>query len=205
MIPIIPSNRIPLLFLFLALIITFVTTRLVTARIRSGEGDLHNWSIGGVHVHHQVFGIVIMLITGCLEFTYAPGGVGTDILAAFFGIGAALTLDEFALWLRLDDVYWSAQGRESIDAVFIAVAITGLLLVGATPLDLSQADGTPRLTVTVALVVNLVLVVVTFLKGKPILGALGLMVPTLALIGAIRLAKPESQWAHRRYRSGSAR
>ena len=78
----------------------------------------------------------------------------------------------------------------------MAVAVTGLLLAGATPLDLSQPDALPRGIAAAGLVVNLGFTIVTFFKGKPVLGALGVMVPPLALIGGIRLAKPDSQWAH---------
>jgi hypothetical protein len=194
---------VPLVCLFIALILTFTITRAITARIRRGQGGLRNWNIGGVHVHHQVFGIVIMLASGGLQFSYAPTGLVADILAALFGMGAALTLDEFALWLRLDDVYWTEQGRASVNAVFIAVAITGLMLMGVTPLNLSQSYLQLRLLASLVLLVNLALTVVTFLKGKPTLGALGIMVPFLSLIGSVRLAKPTSQWAHWRYPSGS--
>src|SRR5215469_710465 len=119
---VIPSNRTPLLCLWLALIVTFAVTRTVTSRIRGGGTSLRNWNVGGIHLHHQVFGILIMLITGSLVFAYAPTGALADGLAAAFGVGAALTLDEFALWLRLDDVYWTDEGRVSIDAFVIAVA-----------------------------------------------------------------------------------
>ena len=201
---IIPASRIPLLLLFLALITTFLVTRAITVRIRKGGTRLHNWSVAGVHIHHYVFGILIMLVVGVLMFYNAPTGVPLDVLAALFGAGASLTLDEFALWLRLDDVYWNDQGRESIDAVFVAVAMTALLLVGVSPFDLSYA-GQVRLVAVGYLLVNLGLTIVTFFKGKPMLGSLGIMAPGPSLIGAIRLAKPASQWAHWRYPEGSAR
>jgi hypothetical protein len=202
--PIIPSNRVPLLLLFLALIVTFLVTRGITVRIRRGGTDLRNWSIAGVHIHHYVFGILIMLVVGASVFSYAPTGAPLDALAALFGVGASLTLDEFALWLRLDDVYWTDQGRASIDAVFVAVAVTALVLVGVTPFDLSVA-GQLRLVAIAYLAANLGLTIVTFFKGKPMLGSLGIMIPGLSLIGAIRLGKPASQWAHWRYPEGSAR
>jgi hypothetical protein len=159
--------------------------------------------VGGVHLHHQVFGVIVMMVCGSLEFAYRPPAPWVELAAAGFGAGVSLTLDEFALWLHLDDVYWTPQGRTSIDAVFCATAITGLLLLGATPLDLTdpQQDGW-GLVVTVVLI-NLVLIAVTALKGKPILAVVAVAVPTLAIFTAIRLAKPGSLWAHRRYRPGT--
>lgn len=203
--PIILSNRTPLLYLWLALIVTFVITRVVTARIRKGSTGLRNWNIAGIHVHHQVFGILIMIIAGGLEFAYATSGPLADGLGALFGVGAALTLDEFALWLRLDDVYWKAQGRTSVDAVFIAVALTGLLLSNFTPLGVGDLERGIDWEGSVAVALNFAFVLLAVYKGKPVVGALGVMIPFLALISALRLAKPNSPWAQRRYPQGSAK
>ena len=202
---IIPSNRTPLLCLWLALIVTFAVTRVVTARIRTGSTGLRNWSIGGVHVHHQVFGILIMIVAGGLEFAYATTGPLADGLGALFGVGAALTLDEFALWLRLDDVYWKAQGRTSVDAVFIAIALTGLLLSNFTPLGVGDLQRGIDWEGSVVVALNFAFVLIAIYKGTPVAGALGVMIPFLALIFAFRLAKPNSPWARRRYREGSAK
>lgn len=202
---VVPGDRLPLLCLWLALIVTFVVTRAITARIRGGATRLRNVNLGGIHVHHQVFGIAVMLIAGSVEFAYRTTGAAADVLGALFGVGAALTLDEFALWLRLDDVYWREQGRASIDAIFIAVAVTGLFLTGVTPLSVPDLTSGFRWEESVGVLVNLWLVSITIVKGKPVAGALGIMVPTLALITAVRLAKPRSPWARRRYREGSAK
>lgn len=202
---IIPSNRTPLLCLWLALIVTFAITRVVTARIRTGSTGLRNWSIGGIHVHHQVFGILIMIVAGGLQFAYATTGPLADGLGALFGVGAALTLDEFALWLRLDDVYWKEQGRTSVDAVFIAIALTGLLLSNFTPLGVGDLQRGIDWEGSVVVALNFAFVLIAIYKGKPVVGALGVMVPFLALISAFRLAKPNSPWAHRRYPAGSAK
>lgn len=200
---VIHSSRTPLLCLWLALIITFAVTRIVTARIRRGSTDLRNWNIGGIHVHHQVFGIMIMIIAGGLQFAYAPTGPAADGLAAAFGIGAALTLDEFALWLRLDDVYWSAEGRSSVDAVFIAIALTGLLLSDFTPLGLGDLSSGISWQASLAVLLNLCFVLIAIRKGKAVIGAVGVMVPFIALFAALRLAKPSSPWARSRYAAGS--
>ena len=84
--------------------------------------------IGGVHVHHQVWGILLVLVVGLLTFRFRPESPWIEILATLFGVGAALALDEFALWLHLEDVYWSEEGKKSIDAVMIA-AVFGLVLL----------------------------------------------------------------------------
>ena len=113
-------------------LVTFITVRLITHAIRAGRFRrvLHNLSTpGGTHLHHLVPGIVLLLVTGYIGIGVAP----TDHRswqAAFFGVGAALTLDEFALWLNLKDVYWARQGRDSIDAVIVATAVLALGVLG---------------------------------------------------------------------------
>jgi hypothetical protein len=198
-------GRGPLFWMLLALLVTFALTRIVTRRIRAGSATLKNWQVGGLHVHHQVFGLMLILVSGCLEFAYRPPAPWIDVLGALFGIGMSLTLDEFALLLYLDDVYWSPEGRRSIDAVFLAAVLTALLLVGVTPLDLSGLQHELLASIALVLVVNLVVVTICFLKGKPVLGIVGLLVPVVALIGSIRLAKPTSPWAAWRYPPDSAR
>jgi len=199
------TGRGPLLWLLIGLLLSFAVTRLVTRRIRAGSAGLKNWELGGVHVHHQVFGILLVLISGVLKFAYHPPPPWVEALGGSFGIGMGMTLDEFALWLHLDDVYWSPEGRRSIDAVFAAAAVTGLLLLGLNPLDVSGAAGAALGVAAAILVVNLLLSTIVALKGKPILAVLSLVVPVLALVGAIRLAKPTSPWARWRYPEGSTR
>ena len=199
------SGRGPLLWLFLSLLFTFLVTRLVTRRIRAGSRGLKNWEIGGVHVHHQVFGIVAVLVAGCLEFADRPAAPWSDVLGAVFGAGVALTLDEFALWLYVDDVYWTEAGRRSVDAVFVAVVVTGLLLLGIAPLDLSGASHVVAATLALSVVTVLVPSVIAALKGKPIAAIAGLFLWVVAVTCAVRLAKPGSPWARLRYPPGSAK
>jgi hypothetical protein len=199
------SGRAPLFWLFLCLLLTFVVTRVVTRRIRSGSTGLKNWNVGGVHIHHQVFGIIAVLISGCLEFGYRPGTPWSEILGGIFGAGVALTLDEFALWLYVDDVYWTEAGRRSLDAVFVALLVTGLLLVGVVPVDLSGPISAVAIGLAVTIVLVLVPSVITAVKGKPIVAILGLFIWVVAIAGAVRLAKPNSPWAQRRYQPGSAK
>jgi hypothetical protein len=194
----------PLVALMLgAFVVTFLVTRLVTRLIRSGRGPFRNTTIGGVHVHHQVYGIFLLLGTGVVELTYRPPSPWVELIAVLFGVGAALTLDEFALWLTLDDVYWGPEGRRSVDAVLIAAVIGGLLLVGVSPFDDDVGNG--EIAAAVTITVNLLLALVAILKGRTLLGVLGVFVPLVALVAALRLARPRSPWARRRYPSGSAR
>jgi hypothetical protein len=194
----------PLVALMLgAFVVTFLVTRLVTRMIRSGRGPFRNTTIGGVHVHHQVYGIFLLLGTGVVELAYRPPGPWVQLIAVLFGVGAALTLDEFALWLTLDDVYWGPEGRRSVDAVLIAAVIGGLLLVGVSPFDDDVGNG--EIAAAVTITVNLLLALVAILKGRTLLGMLGVFIPLVALIAALRLARPRSPWARRRYPPGSAR
>jgi hypothetical protein len=105
--------------------LTFSVIRILTHTIHSGEGPFHNIEVGGLHIHHMVWGISLLLILGYLGVVQVGTGMpGTSVwasrvMALLFGLASALTLDEFALWLNLKDVYWLPQGRESIDAVFL--------------------------------------------------------------------------------------
>src|SRR5215207_6206858 len=86
----------------------------------------------------------MLLICGYIAVAIAPQSPWRELVAVLFGVGTGLTLDEFALWLNLKDVYWSKQGRASIDAVVIAAAISGLLLVslrGWIDVTTEVADG----------------------------------------------------------------
>ena len=109
----------------LTFLLTFGLVRGITAMIRAGTGPFHNVTSGGVHIHHLVWGILLLLAVGYVWLLEV--GVGSSWVASLtamaFGVGAALTLDEFALWLNLKDVYWERQGRESIDAVLIFGAL----------------------------------------------------------------------------------
>jgi hypothetical protein len=186
-----------------AFVVTFLVTRLVTGLIRSGRGPFRNTTIGGVHVHHQVYGIFLLLCSGTVELAYRPPAPWVHVVAVLFGVGAALTLDEFALWLRLDDVYWGPDGRRSVDAVLVAALVGGLLLVGISPFEDDTSGG--DLAIAATLTVNLLLAFVAIVKGRTLLGILGVFVPLVALVAALRLARPRSPWARRRYPAGSAR
>jgi hypothetical protein len=188
-------------WMLLAFVVTFVLTRLITRLIRAGRGPFGNMEVGGTHIHHEVYGIMAMLVSGAIEFADRPQAPAAQILGALFGAGAALTLDEFALWLHLEDVYWAREGRKSVDAVFVAAAAGLFLLISGNPF--SNPGGESHLTFGIILAVNLLLCLGAILKGKTAFGIIGLFVPFLALIGCLRLAKPHSPWARWRYRPDS--
>ncbi|HKV87499.1 MAG TPA: hypothetical protein VJT78_05840 [Candidatus Dormibacteraeota bacterium] len=112
---------------------TFGVVRAITYLIRAGAGPFQNVSAGGVHIHHLVWGILLLLLVGYVWLREV--GVGSSWIASLtalaFGVAAALTLDEFALWLNLQDVYWNAVGRrESIDAVVLFGSLLFVSLTG---------------------------------------------------------------------------
>jgi hypothetical protein len=156
---------------------------------------------GGLHIHHLVWGIVLVLMSGFLRFSIDPKSPWSEILAAGFGIGAGLTLDEFALWVHLEDVYWSNEGRASLDAVIVATLIGGLVLLGLAPFD--ESDAGPGLSLFVLVGVDVLLCVIAILKGRQLLALIGVFIPIASLTAALRLATPTSAWARRRYRPGS--
>ncbi|RAJ41686.1 hypothetical protein K353_02797 [Kitasatospora sp. SolWspMP-SS2h] len=189
------SNSVAL-WMLTAFVVTFVVTRVVTRLIRSGRGPFRDVRVGGTHVHHAVFGIMAVLVAGALEFCYRPHSPLAQVLGALFGAGAALTLDEFALWLHLEDVYWAQEGRKSVDAVFIAVAV-GVLLIGDSPFTPDKDESPAAFAVVRG--VQVLLSLGAILKGKTALGVIGLFVPLVALVAVGRLAKPTSPWARWRY------
>jgi hypothetical protein len=155
----------------------------------------------GLHIHHLVWGIVTIMATGFLMFSFQPDSPWAEILAGLFGIGCGLTLDEFALWLHLEDVYWAKEGRSSVDAVVVAVLIGGLLVLGFSPFDSDEPGSVIAIATTVAF--NMAFVVVAIGKGKLFSAIAGTFVPPIAMVAAVRLAKPESRWAKHRYAPGS--
>jgi hypothetical protein len=201
------SGRSAALWLLLGFLVTYAVTRWTTVRIKArndkgeaADGAVKDVFIGGVHIHHQVWGILLVMLTGLLEFRFQPASPWAEVLATLFGVGAALALDEFALWLHVEDVYWSSEGRKSIDAVMVAVVIVLVLVVGTAPFGVSSATAdTGWYVVLATLAVHLVYTVICLLKGKLITGLLGFLVPLVGLVGAIRLAKPQTYWARRYY------
>jgi hypothetical protein len=198
------GGREPAFLMLAAFVLTLAGTRFYTrmARIR-GWGSAH---MGDVHVHHLVPGLVMSLVAGGLAIALEPREVWVAFLAIVFGAGAALVLDEFAMLLHLDDVYWTTEGRLSIDACLAAVAFLGLAILATFPLPSDTAgDRLGRLLGDGLIVLAGCFVVVTFLKGKLKLGLFGIVFPPLAVVGTARLAKPRSIWARRFYSPGGRR
>jgi hypothetical protein len=187
------AGREPLLLMLAASLLTFVATRLYTrvARVRSwGSGR-----VGGVHLHHLVVGNVLVLVCGMLELAFQPGDIGVDILSVGFGIGAAFMLDEWALSVHLRDVYWTPEGRHSIEVSVIWALLGLLLLTGISPFGIHDHTEIPRIVGFAVVAANIVLSVITCLKGKLTLGLLSIFLPPVGVLAASRLARPGSVWA----------
>lgn len=206
---IVHTGRLPLFCFFVTFVASFVcirlSVRLIRAKVRWWPGNLR---AGSVHVHHMVFGVVLMGVGGIAQLAVPMHPlIWRSIPAGVFGVGTALVLDEFALILHLRDVYWSNEGRLSIDAVFVALGVTALLLIGVSPVGVTRVDEYHLLPVGPGAVVTLIVAVavlfalagITLLKGKIWTGLIGLFVPPIFIIGAIRLGRPGSPWAHWRY------
>src|SRR6476661_4013909 len=140
-----------------------------------------------------------MMVSGVL-LAFALGETPlTEIAALGFGVGAGLTIDEFALWVYLDDVYWAKEGRSSIDATVIAAAAMMLALLGFTPFTIEDGSIESILGTALSALVVFLLVAICFAKGRILHGTIGFFVFPIALYGASRLGKPGSTWARRRY------
>ncbi|MEV5428950.1 hypothetical protein [Streptomyces sp. NPDC052701] len=200
---IIEPGKLPLLLALAAFVLTFLVTRLVTRLIRAGKGPFGNVESGGVHIHHVVPGIVLTVVGGFGAVASSSHGFGAGASAVLFGTGTGLVLDEFALILHLDDVYWSEAGRQSVEVVVLTAALVGLLLIGFSPFgvdDLTQDEEQSRAGVIGNTLVNFLLSLIALSKGKTRVAIFGVIVPVVGLIGALRLARPGSPWARRFYR-----
>ncbi len=166
-----------------------------------------NVEVGGSHIHHLVWGILLLLIFGWLDIALAPGSPLREISAVLFGVGTGLTLDEFALWLNLKDVYWSKQGRASIDAVIIAAGITGMVLIGFRGW-IDAADDVEALVFAAAGAIGalgILMALFNAAKEKFGMAILSILIPVAGIPGAFRLGKPDSLWAKLFYRNGQHR
>lgn len=122
--------------------VTFSCLRLLTWSIHNNIGPFHDVQMGGRHIHHMVWGILLLLLVG--YGWLADVGTGQEdssilmsrLMSIAYGAAAALTLDEFALWLNLRDVYWAREGRSSLDA---GVIFFVLLVIGYSGAPLWQA------------------------------------------------------------------
>jgi hypothetical protein len=213
---IIDRGRLPLLCCLIAFILTFFVTRTFVRLIRhrATVGRPPRWweprniHIGTKHIHHVVVGVLLAMISGVTLVTLSTNGTEVEFTGAaiVFGIGAALVLDEYALILHLSDVYWEEDGRTSVDAVFAAVAVGGLLVLGLHPLMffISLWQDTThsfvlRAGVVFAMALTLPLALLVVLKGKVWTGLIGMFFVPLLFIGAVRLSRPQAPWARYLY------
>ena len=189
-----PGAAFVVLVAFLGSFLAIRTSARMTRSVSWWPGGIET---GGVHYHHLVIGILLMLFCGFLSFAAPLEAPWWHLVAIGFGTGAGLTLDEFALWVRLEDVYWSDEGRISFDAVICTCAFAALVVIGTRPFGLDEASSIWGTAAVVTLVVGLA--VVCFAKGRVLLGVIGVFIPFVALAGAVRLGRPTSPWAKWRY------
>ena len=200
---IVDTGRQPHFLFFVAFLLTFgfirTSTHMIRAQVKWWPGNV---SVGGTHVHHLVWGILLLLIFGYVAVAIDPNSPWREVIAVFFGIGTGLTLDEFALWLNLKDVYWEKQGRKSIDAVIIAAAISGVFLISLRSwIDVTTqvADEIQAIVGSVGLV-GVLLALANAAKEKFGMAIWSILIPFVGLFGAFRLGKPHSVWARLFYR-----
>jgi hypothetical protein len=204
---IVDTGREPHFLFFVAFLVTFgfirTSAHMIRAQVKWWPGNV---SVGGTHVHHLVWGILLLLINGYIAVAIAPGSPWREVVAVLFGVGTGLTLDEFALWLDLKDVYWSKEGRKSIDAVIIAGGLSGVALISLRSwIDVTTevADALQAIVGSAGLL-GVILALVNAAKEKFGMAIWSILIPVIGLVGAFRLAKPQSVWARLFYRHGKA-
>jgi hypothetical protein len=190
-----------LILISFAITFGFIRTsaHLIRAQVSWWPGNVQ--TKGGTHIHHLVWGILLLLAMGYLGLAVDMGSPWLELTAIAFGIGMGLTLDEFALWLHLEDVYWSSEGRKSIDAVVITASLLVISLLGLWFwIDVYEAfllllgfggeqfTGSESAAFLVPWqLLGIVFAVFCLTKGKRFTGILGLFIPLVSLIGAVRV------------------
>jgi hypothetical protein len=200
---IVDTGREPHFLFFVAFLFTFgfirTSAHMIRAQVKWWPGNVQ---VGGTHIHHLVWGILLLLVCGYVAVAIAPQSPWREVVAVLFGVGTGLTLDEFALWLNLKDVYWSKEGRASIDAVVIAAALSGVLLISLR----AWIDVTTEVANAVQAVVGgigllgIILALVNAAKEKFGMAIWSILIPVSGIPSAFRLAKPRSVWAKLFYR-----
>ena len=202
---VVDTGREPHFLFFVAFLLTFgfirASAHLIRAQVKWWPGNV---SVGGTHIHHLVWGILLILVCGYIAVAIAPQSPWREVVAVFFGVGTGLTLDEFALWLNLEDVYWEKEGRASIDAVVIAAALSGLLLISLRGwIDVTtQVEDAIQAVVGGIGLVGVILALINAAKEKFGMAVWSILVPAVGIPSAFRLAKPHSVWAKLFYRQG---
>jgi len=196
------ESRDGIFLVLVGFIVSFAFIRMSTRLMRSPRFSWWPGSVvsdGGVHVHHLVFGICLMILAGTLGFASYDASPWFEISAGLFGVGVGLTIDEFALWVYLDDVYWAEEGRKSVDATVIAAAGMLLLLFGFEPFDFTTSSTGEVVSSFVGAALVFAMVAICFSKQRVMHGWVGFFVLPVAIYGASRIGKPDSPWARRFY------
>lgn len=192
---IVDAGKVPELLLYLSFLVTFGFIRTSTHMIKAGvswwPGNVE--TKGGTHIHHLVFGITGLLVVGFISISFAPDTPVREILAVLFGIAVGLTLDEFALWVNLEDVYWAPKGRQSIDAVIVASTLGMVALLGIRIwLDVGHELG---IVLAYVGIIGWIVAALNIAKGKLVMAAASVLVPLFGIPSLFRLARPDSLWA----------
>jgi hypothetical protein len=173
------------------------SAHMIRAQVSWWPGNVQTKS--GTHIHHLVWGILLLLVSGYVGVAIAPDSPWRELAAIVFGIGMGLTLDEFALWLNLEDVYWSDKGRQSVDAVILTASLLGLTLLGlGFWIDVYQAllvaagidrDASSAVLIPLQLL-GLLAAVVCFKRGRRWVALVGVFLPLVAFVGAAVPTRP---------------
>lgn len=195
-------NRQGIFCVLVGFVVSFAFIRMSTRLMRSPKVPWWPGSIvseSGVHLHHLVFGIVTMMLAGALGFAVHGVSPWSELCALAFGVGVGLTIDEFALWVHLDDVYWAEEGRRSIDATVIAIAIGALMFFGIRPFEI-ETGSLWLVALSIAVIAfNVFIIAACFLKERILHGVLAFFFWPIGWYAAARIGKPRSWWARRFY------
>jgi hypothetical protein len=172
------------------------STHMIRAQVSWWPGNVETSS--GTHIHHMFWGILLLITMGYVGIATSIPDPWFELVAVAFGIGMGLTMDEFALWLNLEDVYWQQKGRESIDAVVVTTALLVIALIGLQFwIDFWDAimvlTGFNRGNAWIAVPIQLIgiaLAVVCFKRGRRLAGAFGLFIPLVAFLGVVVPRRP---------------
>jgi hypothetical protein len=196
------ENREPEFLFLVSFLASFgfirTSAHMIRAQVSWWPGNVQ---VGGTHIHHLVWGIILILISGYVAGVVQPDSPWIHLAVIAFGIGTGLTMDEFALWLNLRDVYWEKEGRRSIDAVIVVAVLAGLAATGFSEWVDAAEDVEDEVFAIVGGAGFLVLIVAIINAAKEKFGMalLGLLVPPVGIVAALRLGKPTSLWARAFY------
>lgn len=181
--------------ILIAFVISFgfirTSTHLIRAQVKWWPGNVETKS--GTHVHHMFWGILLLISMGYIGIATSIPNPWFELVAVAFGVGMGLTMDEFALWLNLEDVYWKQKGRESIRAVVVTAGMLLIALLGLQFwIDLWEAvlffSGLNRGSVWVAIPIQLIgaaLAVICYRRGRRLVALVGLFIPLVAFLGVV--------------------